>query len=354
MIPSNGGFSLLKLYRNDKKNKYWFMDTKVRQKSNRNQTIEIHEAEKKELLNKCIIINSNQNVESVLNKIINQDLFYCIDFLPDKSIDLAVIDPPYNLNKDFNTIKFKVSDDESFYEYTKKWVKAIKPKLKKTASIYICCDWKSTSSIYRALAEEFIVQNRITWQREKGRGAKSNWKNCIEDIWFCTVSNDYYFDVDSVKQKRKVIAPYRVDGVAKDWEEEEGGEKYRLTCPSNFWDDISIPFWSMPENTTHPTQKPEKLISKLILASSKTNDVVLDCFLGSGTTAVVAKKLKRNFVGIEIDPYYAAISQKRLTMADNNNQIQGYENGVFLERNTAIKSNKSTKNIINYAQPILI
>ena len=329
------------------------METKVNAKSERNQTLEIDEAEKKELLKKCIQITSRQNITDILNKVINQDLFDCIEYLPNNSIDLAVIDPPYNLTKDFNTVKFKASDDESFYEYTKKWVKAIKPKLKKTASIYICCDWKSTSSIYRALAEEFIVQNRITWQREKGRGAKSNWKNCIEDIWFCTVSNDYYFDVDAVKQKRKVIAPYRVDGVAKDWVE-EGGEKYRLTYPSNFWDDISIPFWSMPENTTHPTQKPEKLISKLILASSKPNEVVFDCFLGSGTTAVVAKKLGRNFVGIEIDPYYAAISQKRLFMADNNNKIQGYEGGVFLERNTVIKSVKPIKNKINYEQPILI
>ena len=102
-----------------------------------------------------------------------------------------------------------------------------------------------------------IIRNRIIWQREKGRGAKTNWKNSCEDIWFGTISKDYYFDVDSVKQKRRVIAPYKVNGKPKDWEETKEGN-YRLTHPSNFWDDITIPYWSMPENTDH-TQKPEKL-----------------------------------------------------------------------------------------------
>lgn len=126
-------------------------------------------------------------------------------------------------------------------------------------------------------------------------GAKANWKNCSEDIWFATMSNEYHFDVDAVKLKRKVIAPYRdKEGAPKDWDESEDGN-YRLTFPSNLWTDITLPFWSMPENTDHPTQKPEKLIAKLILASSQVGDLVFDPFMGSGTTCVVAKKLGRNF-----------------------------------------------------------
>ena len=140
------------------------------------------------------------------------------------------------------------------------------------------------------LEQEFHVQNRITWERAKGRGAKKNWKNNTEDIWFCTVSDRYVFNVETVKVKRKVIAPYRTDdGKPKDWEEEDGGS-FRLTHPSNIWTDITIPFWSRSENTDHPTQKPEKLIAKLVLASSNPGDMVFDPFLGSGTTAVVAKK----------------------------------------------------------------
>lgn len=176
------------------------------------------------------------------------------------------------------------------------------------------------------------MQNRITWQREKGRGAKTNWKNGMEDIWFATNSEKYTFNLNSVKIRKKVIAPYKIDGKPKDWNESEDGN-FRDTCPSNFWDDITIPFWSMPENTTHPTQKPEKLIAKLILASSNENDVILDPFVGSGTTSVVAKKLNRKYIGIEMDDYYCALTEYRLDKANDDKQIQGYKNGIFFERN---------------------
>ena len=89
----------------------------------------------------------------------------------------------------------------------------------------------------------------------------------------------------------------------------------------------------MSENTSHPTQKPEKLIAKLILASSDEGDVVFDPFLGSGTTAVTAKKLNRRFIGIEKEKEYAAFAIKRLAMAEENKQIQGFEDGIFKPRN---------------------
>jgi len=158
----------------------------------------------------------------------------------------------------------------------------------------------------------------------------------MEDIFFATVSDDYTFNLDAVKQKKKVIAPYKENGKPKDWLEDENG-KYRYTCPSNFWDDIAVPYWSMPENTAHPTQKPEKLIAKLILASSNKGDLVLDIFAGSGTTGVVAKKLDRNFINIEQNLLYCAWGEKRLLDARENKQIQGYSNGIFYERNTKPK-----------------
>ena len=162
---------------------------------------------------------------------------------------------------------------------------------------------------------------------------KSNWKNASEDIWFCTMSNEYTFNVDAVKLKRRVIAPYTDNGQPKDWEETRQG-RFRLTHPSNLWTDLTVPFWSMPENTDHPTQKPEKLLAKLILASSNFGDVVLDPFLGSGTTSVVAKKLGRHYVGIELDEIFCCLCEKRLTMAEVDTRIQGYEDGVFWERNS--------------------
>jgi site-specific DNA-methyltransferase (adenine-specific) len=156
----------------------------------------------------------------------------------------------------------------------------------------------------------------------------------MEDIWFgVRNAKDYYFDVQSVKIKRKVIAPYRQEGKPKDWQATEEGN-FRMTYPSNFWDDITIPYWSMPENTDHPTQKSEKLIAKLILASCPAGGMVFDPFLGSGTTSVVAKKLGRNYLGIEMNEDYCLWAEKRIALADTNKAIQGYESGIFWERNT--------------------
>ena len=147
------------------------------------------------------------------------------------------------------------------------------------------------------------------------------------------------FNIDDVKTRRKVIAPYKDDGKPKDWEETSDG-KFRNTYPSNFWDDISIPYWSMPENTAHPTQKPEKLLAKLILASSNKGDFVFDPFLGSGSTSVTAKKLGRNFCGIEMNQTYCAWAEYRLEKAELDKSIQGYVDGVFWERNTNSEQKK--------------
>ena len=270
---------------------------------------------------------------SVKNKTICGDTFDALAKMPKNFVDLLIVDPPYNLSKNYSGNKFFATDDDTYEKYTIKWVEAVIPLLKETASIYVCCDWKSSLIIGSVLKKYFKVRNRITWQREKGRGATKNWKNGMEDIWFATVSDEYTFNLDAVKIRKKVIAPYKKDGKPKDWEETENGN-FRNTCPSNFWDDISIPYWSMPENTEHPTQKPEKLLAKLILASSNKEDMVFDPFLGSGTTSVTAKKLGRHYIGIEQNEIYCALAEKRLEIADKNSEIQGYSDGVFWERNT--------------------
>ena len=261
----------------------------------------------------------------------------CLDLvkrMPDAVIDLLILDPPYNLNKKFGSRTFSRKPVDEYTHWLRGILDAMQPKLKRTASVYICGDWLSSTSIFTAASDFFIVRNRISWEREKGRGALTNWKNASEDIWFCTMSDDYTFNVDAVKLRRRVIAPYRhADGRPKDWLETDTGN-FRDTHPSNLWTDITIPFWSMPENTDHPTQKSEKLIAKLILASSKPNDLVFDPFLGSGTSSVVAKKLGRQFCGVEIDDTYALLVEKRLAIAEQDKSIQGYRDQVFWERNT--------------------
>lgn len=275
-------------------------------------------------------------LDSIINQTINGDSFKIMQEIPDNFVDLALIDPPYNINKQYDGMNFKKMTDNDYQEYTQKWINLVKPKLKNNASLYVFADWTTSIVIAPILEKNFVIKNRITWQREKGRGSLSNWKNGMEDVWFLVNDkNDYTFNVDAVKLRRRVIAPYRKNGKAKDWEATASGN-FRDTMPSNFWDDISIPYWSMPENTGHPTQKPEKLLAKIILASSNKGDIVFDPFAGAGSSLVTAKKLNRHYVGIEQSRLYTAWGAYRLLKASNDKSIQGYTDGVFWERNTLV------------------
>lgn len=267
------------------------------------------------------------------DRIICGDAFDVLKKFPEKSFELLFADPPYNLSKNFGTEKFKQTSFEEYEAWLDSWLSLCVPLLKPTASIYICGDWRSSAAIQRVGMKFFKLQNRITWEREKGRGAKRNWKNSAEDIWFFTMSDEFTFNLDDVKVRRKVLAPYTQDGKPKDWKK-SGDGNFRDTHPSNIWTDISVPFWSMPENTDHPTQKPEKLLAKIFLASTNPGDLILDPFAGSGTGAVTAKKLGRDFVAIESDENYCLLAQKRLEMAESGSSIQGFSDGVFWERNS--------------------
>lgn len=300
----------------------------------RNRTLVCTETEMAEYLPAVAELSAAATAESLAGRVINQDFTVARPFLPLGFVDLLILDPPYNLTKDYNGHVFHEQDAGDYAAWFEGIVSSLVPLLKPDASVYVCSDWRTSTLVFPVLDKHLHVRNRITWEREKGRGAKANWKNNTEDIWFCTKSDDYYFNVDAVKLKRKVIAPYRSDdGAPKDWEEGLNGN-FRLTHPSNLWSDITIPFWSMPENTNHPTQKPEKLLAKLLLASSRPGDFVFDPFLGSGTTAVVAKKLQRRFCGIELNAEYCCLAAKRLERASADATIQGYSDGVFWERNS--------------------
>ncbi|MSU49928.1 MAG: site-specific DNA-methyltransferase [Opitutus sp.] len=274
-----------------------------------------------------------------MNRIVQGDALVVMSQLPREFADLVVLDPPYNLTKQFGDEVFRRRTMEEYEAWFASWLPLMIAAAKPNASFYVCGDWRSSTSLHRVLDRQLVVRNRITWEREKGRGALANWKNASEDIWFCTRSDTFVFNVDAVKLKRRVIAPYRENGEPKDWTQTAEGS-FRLTHPSNLMTDLTVPFWSMPENTDHPTQKPEKLIAKLILASSREGDVVLDPFLGSGTTAVVAKKLGRKFVGIEADETYCCVAARRLELAEQDKSIQGYVGGVFWERNSLAQQPK--------------
>lgn len=262
------------------------------------------------------------------NKIILQDSLTILAELPAQCTSLIVCDPPYNLTKQYATTTHKAQSRDHYQQWLQSWVSLLPRLLTPNGSIYVCAEWRNSSLVEEVLATYFTVRNRITWARDKGRGAHANWKNCSEDIWFATVSNQYTFNLEAVKHRKPVLAPYKVHGENRDWTTDAEG-KFRMTHPSNIWHDITVPFWSMRENTPHPTQKPEKLLAKLILASSNPAELVLDPFCGSGSTCVTAYKLGRKFCGIEREAEYCAYALKRLRLARKDPQIQGYTNNTF-------------------------
>lgn len=314
--------------------------SKIRAPRNRTVTLS---ADERARLQSTIISVPRSALAVPLTGIVMGDFRAGVKTLPSNHVDLLFLDPPYNLDKTFNGNRFSRQSVGEYSKWLDEIIVALKPVLKSTATIYICGDWFTSLSTFQVASCHFIVRNRITWEREKGRGAKANWKNSSEDIWFCTASDDYTFNSDAVKLRRKVMAPYtQSNGEPKDWDRSSEGN-FRDTYPSNIWTDITIPFWSMPENTDHPTQKSEKLLAKLLLASTNVDDFVFDPFLGSGTTAVVAKKLGRRCLGIEKDPEFCLLAAKRLEMAETDKSVQGLADGVFWERNTLALQQASSK-----------
>jgi site-specific DNA-methyltransferase (adenine-specific) len=247
------------------------------------------------------------------NRVILGDCISGLAQLPPAWADLIIADPPYNLTKNYGKGVFSRLPTLDYRAWTEKWLAAVVRALKPTGSVYICIDWESSGLIQEILSRHLIIKNRLTWKRDKGRGAAANWKNNMEDIWFAVAGENYTFNLDAVKVRKPIVAPYRdKTGQPKDWIEQANGDHYRMTHPSNIWTDLTVPFWSMPENTPHPTQKPEKLFERLMLASSNPGDLVFDPFMGSGTTASVARRLGRDYLGFEQDELFYKLILKRL------------------------------------------
>ena len=159
-----------------------FLNMNNNSRAPRNRTITLTDDERNELRKSLVVPEALEG--PLYDCTINANLLDALPLLPDAFADLIIIDPPYNLTKDFNGNKFNARTEEAYDEYLATWFPQVCKKLKPNGSLYLCGDWKCTSSLQRAMEKELTVLNRITWQREKGRGAKSNWKNSMEDIWF--------------------------------------------------------------------------------------------------------------------------------------------------------------------------
>ena len=146
-------------------------------KAERNKTIDFLPEDAPEYLARCLRVTEDVPLDAVCGRTICGDTFQVAPHLPRGFADLLIVDPPYNLTKDFSGGGFRRTTDANYAAFTRAWIELLLPLLKPDASVYVCCDWRSSPVIGMTLKDYFRLQNRITWQREKGRGAQRNWKN---------------------------------------------------------------------------------------------------------------------------------------------------------------------------------
>ncbi len=230
------------------------------------------------------------------NTFLTGDAIDLMETFPDESVDLVCTDPPYNLGKNYgNTMDWKQWHE--YEEFTKNWVAEAKRVLKPTGSLYVFMGIQFVSQLFMILQKmELYLNSWITWHYTQGIGRTKGFSPRHEDILYFTKSDQYTFNLDEIRIPQKY---YRKRNNMKG------------ANPGDVWQFSHI-HYSNPERLDHPTQKPEALMKRIILASSHEEDVVLDPFVGSGTTCVVANILKRKWVGIDANPEYIEMSEQRL------------------------------------------
>jgi site-specific DNA-methyltransferase (adenine-specific) len=214
------------------------------------------------------------------------------------SVDLIIADPPYNLGKDYGNDS-DVRNFEEYIKFTKMWTEEASRILKKSGTIYVFMGFRFISYLYNILEKENSLNfiNWICWHYTQGIGKKKGFSPRHDDILMFSKSHNYTFNLDSIRVPQKY---YRTRN------------NMRGANPGDVWEFSHI-HYCQENRQEHPTQKPEGLIERMVLASSNEGDLVLDPFSGSGTTLRVCQQLNRNCVGIELNEDYIKMTKKRLS-----------------------------------------
>lgn len=217
--------------------------------------------------------------------------------LPDEVFDLVIADPPYNLGKDYGN-NHDLKGFNEYLEFTRNWTRECKRVLRPTGTMYVFMGFRFISYLYDILDRDsglFFI-NWIVWHYTQGIGKTRGFSPRHDDILMFAKSENYTFNLDAVRVPQKYF---------------RDRNNMRGANPGDVWE-FSHVHYSNPNRQEHPTQKPEGLIERMVLASSNPANHVLDLFSGSGTTLRVCQQLQRNCVGIEINPTYVASAQCRL------------------------------------------
>jgi site-specific DNA-methyltransferase (adenine-specific) len=228
--------------------------------------------------------------------------------LPEASIDLIIADPPYGLGKDYGNDSDKL-EARAYLEWTERWIDAALPKLKASGSLYIFLTWRYSPEVFVMLKQRMTMLNEIIWDRRVPSmgGSTRRYSSVHDTIGFFAKGRDYHFDLDAVRipyDEQTKKARSRSIFVGAKWLE----LGYN---PKDVWS-VSRLHREHREREDHPTQKPLEIIERMVKASCPPGGVVLDPFMGSGTTAVAARRCERDFTGFELNPEYCKLIDSRL------------------------------------------
>lgn len=231
-------------------------------------------------------------------KILEGDTISLFKRLDDSSVDLIIADPPYNLGKDYGN-NHDLKGLEEYLTFSLEWIKEAKRVLKNTGTIYVFMGFRFISYLYDILDQKMglFFNSWITWHYTQGMGKKIGFSPRHDDILMFTKSNDFIFNLEDIRIPQKYFRKRN---------------NMLGANPGDVWQFSHI-HYSNPEREKHPTQKPEALIKRMVLASSKENSVVLDPFAGSGTTLRVCQQLNRKCIGFEKNPEYVKLIKNRLS-----------------------------------------
>ncbi|KKS52801.1 MAG: Modification methylase MboII [Parcubacteria group bacterium GW2011_GWA2_42_28] len=263
----------------------------------------------------------DERLDLKTNQVYEMDCFDFLGRVSNTSIDLAIVDPPYNMHK---ASWDSFTSEQDFFNFTFKWIDALIPKLKETGSLYIFnTPYNSAFILSYLVNKRMIFQNWITWDKRDGMGgAKRRYSNGQETVLFFTKSDNHFFNYNDIRLPYDSIA--RIEhakgkGILKNgkrWFPNPGGklcgEVWHITSERHKHKENG-----KTPKLVHLTPKPLEMIERIVRASSNPGDLVLDCFVGSGTTAVAAKKLGRNFLCCDADKKYVELAHKILALYDN-------------------------------------
>ena len=253
-------------------------------------------------------IEPGREAADFVNRIRNEDALTALAQMPESCVDLILADPPYGLGKDYGNDSDKL-DAEDYLAWTTQWVDLALPRLKPAGCLYIFLTWRYSPEIFCMLKKRMLMLNEIVWDRRVPSmgGGTRRFSSVHDTIGFFARSKEYYFDIDAVR------IPYDAETKKARSRSIFEGSKWLENGynPKDVWS-VSRLHREHRERVDHPTQKPIEIVERMIKASCPAGGVVLDPFMGSGTTALAALKCGAQFAGFELNSEYCRIAEQRL------------------------------------------